>query len=117
MHRSAPYFALAIALGPFVVFVFVHPGELPARFVGVAHVAASIWYVLVAVGLMVALATAVRPLPRGWPIYPVFVMIGAVPCVIVLYQWVRGRYPAPAESAGNSAEPGAANISGRNTGS
>src|SRR5262245_42433889 len=75
--------ALAIALLPLVVFVFVHPGELPTRVVRIAHVAASIWYAVVAVGLLVALAT-VQPLPRGWPVYPLFVAIGAVPCGFVL---------------------------------
>jgi len=76
---------------PLVVFVFVHPGELPARVVRVAHVAASIWYALVAVALLFALAT-VQPLPRGWPIYPLFGATGAFPCGIVLYRAARGRY-------------------------
>ena len=89
-----PWVALAITLLPLAVFVFVHPGELPARVVRVAHVAASVWYVVVAVGLLVALAT-VRPLPRGWPVYPLFVVVGAVPCGIVLYRAALGRYQPP----------------------
>ncbi len=84
------WIALVIALVPFVVFVFVHPGELPSRFVVVAQTAASIWYPLVAVGLFVALAGATKPLPRGWPLYGVLAAIGALPCGIVLYRWARG---------------------------
>jgi sulfite exporter TauE/SafE len=99
--------ALAIALLPLVAFVFVHPGELPARVVRIAHVAASVWYAVVAVGLLVALTT-VRPLPRGWPIYPLFVAVGAVPCGIVLYRAARGRYQLPGTPEAADAEPGAA---------
>lgn len=83
--------ALTIALLPIVVFVFVHPGELPDRVVRIAHVAASVWYVVVAVGLLVALPTA-KALPSGWPVYPLFVAVGAVPCGIVLYRAAHGRY-------------------------
>ena len=111
------WMALVIALVPPVVFVFVHPGELPARFVGLAHTAASIWYVVVAIGLVVALATTAKPLPRGWPVYPVFVAIGAVPCAIVLYRWARGKYPPPVELEGDSAEPVASAEGGRDNGS
>jgi hypothetical protein len=82
---------LTVALMPLLVFVFVHPGELPAGVVRVAHVSASVWYVAVAAGLSVALARAVPP-PRGWPVYPLFVLIGAIPCGVVLYRAVRGNY-------------------------
>ena len=85
---------LAVAVLPLVVFVFVHPGELPAQAVRVAHVAASVWYLVVAVGLLVALA-AVPPLPRGWPVYPLFVAVGAVPCALVLWRAGRGHYQPP----------------------
>ena len=96
--------ALAIALLPLLMFVFVHPGELPARVVCVAHVAASVWYAVVSLGLLVALAT-VRPLPRAWPLYPLLVTIGAVPCCIVLYRAARGNYQAPSDSQAPDAEP------------
>lgn len=91
--------AVAIALLPLVIFVFIHPGELPVRLVRVAHVVASVWYTVVAVGLLIALAT-IQPLPRGWPVYPLFVIIGLVPCGIVLYRAALGWYQptAPPES-------------------
>ena len=56
--------ALTIALLPLVVFVFVHPGGLPARLVRIAHIAASVWYVVVAVGLLVALTDRPASAPR-----------------------------------------------------
>jgi sulfite exporter TauE/SafE len=107
-HLLPLWVALVIVLLPVVVFVFVHPGELPTRLVRLAHAAASIWYVVVATGLLIALATRAKPLPRGWPVYPLGVAIGAVPCGIVLCRVARGRYPPPVESEGSSAEPDAA---------
>ena len=85
---------LTIALLPLVVFLFIHPGESPARVVRIAHIVAAVWFVVVAAGLLVALAT-IQPLPRGWQVYPVFVAIGVVPCGIVLYRVARGRYRPP----------------------
>jgi hypothetical protein len=98
---------LVLALLPLVLFVFVHPGEMPARVVRVAHIAASVWYFAVAVGLLVALTT-IQPLPRGWPIYPLFVAVGAVPCGIVLYRATRGEYQPPSTPEAVDAEPDAA---------
>jgi len=98
-----PWAALAIALLPLVMFVFIHPGEIPPRVVLVAHVVGSVWYVVVAAGLLIALSRA-DPLPRGWPVYPLGVVIGAVPCVTVLYRTARGRYQSPADSEGGGAE-------------
>jgi hypothetical protein len=85
------WLVVTIALVPLALFVFVHPGELPSRIVRVTHVIASVWYVLVACGLLVALASS-QPLPRGWPIYPLFAAVGAVPCSIVLFRSAFGKY-------------------------
>ena len=98
---------LSIALLPFVLFVFVHPGELPTRIVGVAHVLAAAWYLVVAIGLAVLL-TVTKPLPRGWLVAPVFLAIGAMPCCIVLYRAARGRYQSLANSENEDAEQVAA---------
>ena len=83
--------AVLIAVLPLAVFVFVRPGELPARVVRVGQVAATAWYVAVAGALLVALFRT-HPLPRGWPVYAVCAAIGAVPCAVVLYRAVLGRY-------------------------
>jgi hypothetical protein len=109
---------IVIALTPLVVFVFVQPRELPAKIVGVAHTAAAIWYVVVAIGLLVVVAATAKPLPRGaWVVYPVFVGIGAVPCGIVLFRRASGKYPPPDKSGGSSAEPVAPADGGRDSGS
>lgn len=82
---------VGIALLPLVMFVFVHPGELPARVVWVAHGLAAIWYLALAVSLPVLWASS-KPPPRGWPLGLLFLAMGAIPCVTVLYRVVRGRY-------------------------
>lgn len=89
------WIAMAIALLPFVVFVFIHPGELPDRLVACAHVAASSWYLLTVTGLLFALAVVDRPLARGWFIVIPCAAAGAVPCFIVLSRWIEGNYPPP----------------------
>jgi hypothetical protein len=99
---------LVITILPLMVFVFVHPGELPAGFVRIAHTVASVWYLVVAIGLLVVLMTVLEPLPQGWPFYPVFVGIGGIPCVIVLYRMMRGRYSPPADVGSGGTELSAA---------
>lgn len=89
------WIAMVIALLPFVVFVFTHPGELPDRLVAIAHVAASSWYLLTVTGLLFALAVVDRPLARGWFIVIPCAAAGAVPCFIVLSHWSAGNYPPP----------------------
>ena len=99
-----PFWVVAVvALLPLVVFVFVHPGEMPARFVRAAHVFASAWYVVTVVALSVGLCVAPK-LPKGWIIFPLFCAIGLVPAILVLGQAVRGRYRLPNEGGrGDSA--------------
>jgi uncharacterized membrane protein len=92
--------ALPMALLPLVVFVLVHPGELSPRVVRLAHIFASVWYLLLAAGLLVTLLAA-RALPRGWPVYPICAAFGAIPCVIVLNRAALNRYPPPTEWPGN----------------
>lgn len=87
---------MLIALLPLVIFVFVHPHEAPPRLVRYSHAFASIWYIAVAVLLLVVLLSGPN-LPRGWVIYPLFVSAGFVPCVIVLYRVAFGRYVVPEE--------------------
>jgi hypothetical protein len=95
--------AATIALLPLVVFVFVHPGEMPTSIVRVAHVAASLWYLIVAFGLLIGLAWT-RPSPGGWLLYPVFVSVGAIPCAVVLSREFRGRYEPGDDSEGVASE-------------
>lgn len=94
---------VGIALLPLVLFVFVHPNELPARAVWVAHVLAATWYLVLAVSLTVLIAVS-KPLPRGWPVGLLFLVMGAIPCGTVLYRVARGRYQSPAASENGNAE-------------
>lgn len=87
---------LPVALLPLSVFVFVRPDEMPVRFVRVAHVFASVWYVLTVAVVSVGLCLAPE-LPRGWFILPVFCAVGLLPAGLVLAQAVRGRYREPGE--------------------
>ncbi len=87
---------VTVAILPACVFVFVRPDEMPARFVRVAHVFASVWYVLTVAVVSLGLCLAPE-LPRGWIILPVFCAVGLLPAVLVLAQAVRGRYRASAE--------------------
>lgn len=92
-QKVLPFWSIMIvALVPVVLFVFADPEDLPARIVRVAHAAGAIWYLLAAGGLLIALLLNAKPLPRGWPVYPLFVLPGAVPCVIVLYRMANGTY-------------------------
>jgi hypothetical protein len=87
---------MVVALLPLVVFVFVHPDEMPARLVLTAHVFASVWYLLSAIALSIGLIIAPK-LPEGWLIFPVFCAVGLIPCVLVLSQAARKRYGLPKE--------------------
>jgi hypothetical protein len=81
---------IALALVPLTVFVFVHPDEMPARFVRLAHVIAAAWYVLTVIALAVGLYVA-PALPQGWIILLVGCSPGLIPCVCVLGQSARPR--------------------------
>jgi hypothetical protein len=92
---------LVAALPPLCAFVFAHPGEMPARAVRALHMAGSLWYSAVGMGLLLALFS-MDPLPRGWPIYLTFAVIGAIPCGIVLRRLLVGEYKNSVESAADS---------------
>jgi hypothetical protein len=87
---------MVVALLPVVVFVFVHPDEMPPKFVRAAHVFASVWYVASVVALSIGLCLA-SELPDGWIIFPLFCAVGLSPAFLVLSQAVRGRYRLPRE--------------------
>lgn len=91
-QRDLPFWGvLVISIVPLVIFIFFRPDELPDRVVRIAHLVASIWYFVVAVALLADLfAMPLRP--RGWPVYPIFAAVGAIPCGIVLYRVILGRY-------------------------
>lgn len=81
---------MSIALLPVVVFIFVRPGELPARIVRVAQTCAALWYILTVVTLLIAMLRLPQ-LPRGWPIYCVGVIFGLIPSIIVVREAIADR--------------------------
>jgi hypothetical protein len=109
-----PWLAVVIAITPLAVFVLVEEGPFRARFVGLAHTAASLWYAGVVVALLVALAAPSTRVPRAWPLYLTLVAFGAVPCGLVLYRRAHGGYPPPAGS--EPAEPAQADNADANAG-
>lgn len=91
-QRDLPFWVvLVISILPLVIFIFFRSDELPERVVRIAHVAASMWYVIVASVLLADLFAMPRR-PQGWPVYPIFAAVGAIPCGIVIYRAILGRY-------------------------
>lgn len=76
--------ALGIALFPFTVFVMIQPDDYSARVVRSAQRTAAVWYLATTLVLLAALLIGGK-LPLGWIIYEVFVLIGSIPCCMVLF--------------------------------
>ena len=79
------WLAVGLSLLPLAVFVLLQPGEMPVFLVRTAQVAASIWYLGLAVTLSVLSFSSGRLTP-GWPVYFVGLAVGAVPCLVVLHR-------------------------------
>src|SRR5262249_22145981 len=90
-RNMAIWCVLAIGLLPVTLFVFVHPDEVSAPIVRYAHLAASIWYVAAAAVLLITML-ADGNVPRGRIVYSVGVGIGSIPCEIVLFRAIEGKY-------------------------
>jgi hypothetical protein len=89
--QLAVWAVLAICLIPLTLFVFFDPADLPARWVRFAHLFGSLWFVLLAIILTVALCVDSN-FQRGWLLFPLTFLPGLIPCVIVLQRAVRGQY-------------------------
>jgi hypothetical protein len=96
-QKALPFWGiLIIAVTPLALFVFANPNDMPVRFARIAHAVGAIWYMIAAFGALFALVFTAKPLPQGWPVYPLFVLVGAVPCGVVLYRMAKGTYlPKP----------------------
>ena len=92
------WLAILMCLVPPAIFIFVHPDELPSRIVWIAHVFASVWYLALAFGLLMALS-ATDPLPHAWWFFTILAAAGAIPCIFVLYRAALGTYRLSEESA------------------
>ena len=84
------WLAVGVSLVPLAVFVFLHPDEMPVSLVRTTQVAASIWYLGLAVTLTVLFFSSGRITP-GWPVFFVGLAVGAVPCLVVLKRSLFAR--------------------------
>jgi hypothetical protein len=93
--------AMAAALTPLILFVFLHPGELPDGVVRAAHVAASVWY-LAAAAVVLNEGLRRAELPWAWALCTFLLLPGAVPCAVVLWRVARGKYVSPRKGPGRA---------------
>lgn len=93
ISRSAlpAWLAVAIAVVPLLVFVFIRPDEMSRSLVLPFQVFASLWYLLVAAVLSVLFFSMSGDKPRGWPVYFIGLTIGTVPSVIILWRLFSPR--------------------------
>ena len=82
-HNQRPaWLAIAIALLPIVIFLFVRPDEMPRSVVLPLQVFAAIWYLALA-AILTVLFFQLPQRPQGWPVYFVCLGIGCIPCVVI----------------------------------
>lgn len=82
------WLAIAMAMLPVAVFVFVRPDEMSTNIVRACQTAASLWYFAMAIILaLLYFETAV--LVRGWPVYFMGLSVGSLPCTVVLWREIR----------------------------
>jgi hypothetical protein len=90
-HETIPvWLAIAVAMMPLLIFLFMKPDELPRRVVLPLQVFASLWYLLLAVVLSV-LFLRLQERARGWPVYFIGLSVGAMPCVAILWRLLRSQ--------------------------
>jgi len=90
---------VAVALFPVVLFALTKPGESPLRVVRVAHLIASIWYLVLASALLIAFGS--RGASVELAICAIGAAVGAIPCGTVLYQTAVDRYLPSDDSNGD----------------
>ncbi len=68
-HQRIPvWVAIAMAMLPLLIFVFIKPGEIRRSIVLPCQIFAALWYILMAVTLSVLFFTMTEK-TRGWPIF------------------------------------------------
>ena|SRR5215472_8450943 len=88
-HRTLPiWLVMVIALVPIIIFVFVRPDEMPPSVVLPLQIFAAFWYLASSVILSVRF---LRLTERGkdWPIWIIGLTVGAIPCIVILWRWLR----------------------------
>jgi sulfite exporter TauE/SafE len=93
-HQTLPvWLVISMALLPLIVFLFVRPDEMPRSVVLPLQIFAASWYLVLSVVLSV-LFFRLDVREKGWPVYFFGLAVGAIPCVIVFWRWLR---PQPSE--------------------
>jgi hypothetical protein len=88
-HPQMPaWLAVALAILPIAAFVFVQPGDVSWRIARAVQVAASVWYIALA-SVVVTLFLEAGANVHGWPLYISGLLIGSVPCAIVLKREIQ----------------------------
>jgi hypothetical protein len=77
------WIVIAIAMLPLLVFLFIRPDEMRRSVVLPFQVFASSWYLLLAVSLS-GMFVKRGEMTQGWPVYFIGLVIGSIPCVIIL---------------------------------
>jgi hypothetical protein len=81
--------AMAVALTPLILFVFLHPGELPDGVIRAAHVAASVWY-LAAAAVILNEGLRRPDFPRAWAFWAFLLLPGRSPARSCSGGWPGG---------------------------
>ena len=90
-HEKLPIWLVMVAsLFPFTVFLFIRPDEMRRSIVLPLQALASIWYLSLSLILSV-LFFQLQVRERGWPILFASMMVGTIPCVVVLWTWLRPK--------------------------
>ncbi|MDB6029278.1 MAG: hypothetical protein JWM68_5501 [Verrucomicrobiales bacterium] len=77
------WIAVAIAMLPLCIFIFIRPDEMRRSIVLPFQIFASLWYLVLALTLSVMFFRRGTMTP-GWQVFFVGLIIGSIPCVIVL---------------------------------
>ena len=83
--------SIVIAIAPLVIFLFFRQDYISTGIVRVAHLVAVTWYLAAATFLVSV--SVFNPEPAGtWICMLPFLLVGCIPCAVVLYRIARGEY-------------------------
>jgi hypothetical protein len=102
------WYALVIGLLPFTVFLFADPADIKPKWSQLAQLFAALWYLVLA-AVLFAIPLAKNDLPENWGLILALLLIGTLPCVIVLYRFARENRKSPSELEQGFDDPDAVN--------
>jgi sulfite exporter TauE/SafE len=90
-ERLPVWIAVAAGLIPLLVFLFIRPGEMRRSIVLPLQIFAALWYLLLAAILTIMFFER-GEMTQGWPVYFVGLVIGCLPCLVVLWRVFSPRF-------------------------